>query len=137
MAWRNFIFRNFGLKVFSLVLAALIWFAIQAQLHTGARFPGNPFRPLETREFHRPITVLASATNRLALRIEPKEVHVKVIGDASTIKKLQAHEIQVFVKLTDAPRLEGSFPIEVILPRDVNLQDLQPSHVSIEPAGAN
>jgi len=137
MPLRNLIMHNFGLKAISLALAALIWVAIQTRLQTGTGFLGNLFHKIETLDFQRPITVLHSATNRQVLKIEPGEVRVKVAGDGATLSKLQPHEVQVFVKLTDAPRLQGSFPIEVILPRGVSLQEVLPSHVSVEPGGAD
>ncbi len=63
MSLRDFILNNFWQKIFSLVLAMLIWFAIDSNLEKKTIFPHNPLRPTHTRDFRRPIKILTSANN--------------------------------------------------------------------------
>jgi YbbR domain-containing protein len=131
---REFILKNFWLKVFSLVLAALIWAVIEASLRTDVKVaPPNPLRPLQTREFRLPITVMISANNRRVFKIDPPDIKVKVRGDDASLEKLEPDDIRVYVNLVDVPEPEGSFLVEVNVPRDITLQDFWPAHVRVQP----
>ncbi len=134
MSLRDKILHNFWLKVFSVILAMMIWFAIQSNLQTEAKFPQSPFRPVETRDFRRPIAISTSATNQLVFKIEPSHVSVKIRGDRSFVRKLNLSDIQVYVDLTDVRDVHGSFPIQVHVPREVGLYEVWPSRVHVETA---
>lgn len=134
MSLRDQILNNFWLKILSLLLATLIWFAIHSNLQLEYRFPQNLFRPVQTREFRVPIALLTRAASSQAFSLSPREATIKVRGDEAVLKALAASDIQPFVKLTDVPVLEGSFLIEVNVPRSVKLQEVLPTHAHVEPA---
>lgn len=133
MSLRDSIFNKFWLKLFSLALAFLLWFAIQSNLVSRSRGLANPLHPAETRDFRRPIAIMTSAANRRAFRIEPSEVDVRVGGTPDQLKKLNPHDILVQVKLVEVPNPQGSFPIEVTVPPQVSLQQVWPRHIYVEP----
>jgi len=125
MSWRDFILNRFWLKLFSLAMASLLWFAIQSNQYAE--------RPSETRDFRRPVAIPTSASKRRVFKLEPNEVDVRVGGRPELLKKLHPEDIHVHVKFTDAPNPQGSFPVEVSVPREVTLQWVWPSHVHVEP----
>ena len=61
MSLREHILNNFGLKILSLLLATLIWFAIHSNLQVDSRFPQNLFHLVQAREFRVPIALLTRA----------------------------------------------------------------------------
>lgn len=128
---RDFIQKNFWLKVFSLVLAALIWFVLQANLQTGVKYPENPFRPTKVREFNCPVTLLMSPTDRTLYKIEPPEVVVKVQGEGNVLAELDPEDVQAYVNISIVKNPQGGFKVETILPREVSLRSILPPHVFV------
>jgi YbbR domain-containing protein len=133
MAMRDFILNNFWLKVFSLVLATLIWYVINSNLEADSKASPSIFSSAldNTRDFRRPVTVITSAANRRLFSIHPTEVRIKVRGDRATLEKLTPEDIQVYVKLMDVPDSPGSVVLDVEVPRSVVLYQVSPSHVYV------
>src|SRR3954463_335569 len=118
---RDLIFQDFVLKLFSLVLAILIWltifFAIQKEV---TPLPGAPSHNARVRFFNLPIAVVATAQDVGAFRVEPSDVEITLEGDANLIEKLQKRDIRVMVDLSgiESPtnfhkRIEVSTPAGV------------------------
>lgn len=127
---------NFWLKLFSLVLATLIWFVISSNFPSAeTRVDLAPFRPNASRDFRRPVVVMMSANNVQPVRVDPTEVSVKVLGEQSVLDKLRPEDIEVYVNLQNAPNMkEGSFRVEVGAPREITIQQVWPAHVYVKPA---
>jgi hypothetical protein len=157
MSLRTFIEHNYWLKLFSLLLATLIWFIIRPlAIQTGKRpeaiqlqQPGTflPATGIVEGSFSRlPVMVLSSAADPRSFRIEPPEVSIEVSGPKDLMKDLTARDIQVLVDLTDLlvtrppGQLTNAFArkLTVNTPPGVNLVRVEPSAVRIErvaPAG--
>jgi YbbR domain-containing protein len=94
------VFEDIWLKLFSLVLAVLMWFTISSALRQG-----NPSSPLGTgpqasRTFlNVPVVVLSSAPQAGRFRIQPETVELTVQGDASSVNHLQDGDLRVVVDL--------------------------------------
>jgi YbbR domain-containing protein len=90
---RNLVLEDFWLKLFSLVLAVLIWltvtFASQKEVWTDQRIFS-----------HLPITILAAAEDVHNFRVSPSEVDVMVQGDRKVLQNLQGKDIRAMVDLT-------------------------------------
>ena len=132
MSLRDYILKNFWLKVFSVALAAFIWVVIESGLRVEKwemKMPFLPFRSLETHAYRLPVAVLASPTNQLALEIVPSEVTVSLRGDWPTLAKLDPEDIDVYVNLSQAPNPDGPFVVKVNTPREVSVQQIIPAHV--------
>jgi len=135
MRFRDLILSNFWLKVFSLVLAVMVWLAIHSNIQTGSLASQNPFRVPDNGEFARPIVLMTAPNDQQGYVVNPLSFNIKVNGDPEVLKKLNPEDIQVYVRLTDVPNAIGAFPVEVTkLPRNVTLQQVWPSHVHVEPA---
>ena len=90
---RNLLFEDFWLKLFSLVLALLVWltvtFVSQKEVGTESRVFSNL-----------PVTILASGEDLHNFRVSPREVEITVRGDPKTLQSLQSKDIQAAVDLT-------------------------------------
>ena len=126
---RSLILDNLWLKSFSLILAILIWVAIQSN-QSDNKFSLFPPRP-HTAEFPCPVRVLLSPASRSLFNVEPASVMVKVYGDDAVLKKLAAQSIQAYVRPADQPNLDYLFRVEVVVPRDVTIKEIIPEHVSV------
>ncbi len=134
MSWRDYILKNFWLKVFSVALAAFIWVVIESSLRVeklDMKMPFLPFRSQETHDYRLPVAILASPTNHLSLKIVPSEVTVSVRGDWPTLARLDPDEIDVYVNLGDAPNPDGPFVVKVNAPREVSIQQVIPPQVYV------
>lgn len=133
MSARDAILQNFWLKLFSLVLATMIWFAI-----FGAQTTLRPDRPAlgtVTRKFERvPITVMKSAADLRAFRVEPGTVEITVSGPIGKVQALTPSQLEVFISLTDVNDTVGATKkILVHIPHDIALLNVSPTEASITP----
>ena len=133
---RHPVFKHFGLKIISLGLAVLIWLVIKMSLERPGTSPPGLLRGPATQEYHCPVLVLHSATNAQIFQVQPPEVTVRLSGDPVVLRRLRADDIQAYVKVLDLAQAQGRFFVDAHLPRDVRLEDIQPSQVSVSPANA-
>lgn len=131
MSFRDFILNNFWQKIFSLVLAMLIWFAIDSNIEKKPSFVHNPLRPVVIRDFRRPIKILTSAQNTRAFKVEPNEVDVRISGDSDKVRRLDPEDIQPFIELHDGDT-NTMVVIKITPPREVVLELLIPTNVFVE-----
>jgi len=134
MRLRDKILNNFWLKVFSLLMATMIWFAVQSNLAGDTRQLQNPFHAAEARDFVRPVVVTTSATNQAMFKINPSEVRVTLRVERGAAKLLKASDIQAYVDLTETTQFHGSFPIKINAPRrGISQVDVWPQYAHVEP----
>ena len=124
---------NFWLKLFSLVLATLIWFVISSNFPSAeTRLNLAPFHPGTTKDFRRPVVVMMPAKNVQPFQVDPTEVTVKVLGEQSVLDKLREDDIEVYVNLMNVQNPQGSFRVEVGAPREITIQQVWPAHVYVK-----
>jgi len=133
MSARDAILQNFWLKLFSLVLATMIWFAI-----FGAQSNLRPDRPAlgtVTRKLEQvPITVMKSAADLRAFKVEPSAVEITVSGPLAKVQALTRQQVEVFINLTDMNDTVGpTKKILVHLPADIALLGVAPTEARIAP----
>jgi YbbR domain-containing protein len=98
MAWREFFTYNRWQKLFSLGLAVLIWFTVNA----GLRRSRDMDPEVPRRTFHDvPVSVLTRTAQEARFRLVPEKVDVVIEGDAEVLAKLSAAELEVYVNLMD------------------------------------
>ncbi len=137
MPWRDYILDRFWLKLFSFILATLIWFTITSN-QSETRFTWNPLRPIETVVYERPVRLATLPMNRRFFNVDPLVVSVAVRGNKSVLNRITPSDIQAFVNLSDAADSPGTYPIEVRgLPRNVTLERVTPPMVLVEPIRLN
>lgn len=130
---RDLVSKDIALKLFSLVLAILIWFTVSFAVEK-AETPMATFPlPLAERVFaNLPVIVLSSAQDVRDVSVDPKEVEVTVQGAAATLKNLQDKDIRVLVDLTG---IEAAHDLrkrlEVSTPAGVTLLRVDPTEVQV------
>lgn len=137
MSVRDAILQNFWLKLFSLVLATMIWFAI-----AGAQMNLRPDRPglgtLTRRIESVPITVMQSAADFRAFRVDPSHIDVTVRGPIAEVQALTARQLEVFINLTDAHDSAGlSKKILVHTPAGIAVVQVSHTEARIMPANSD
>jgi hypothetical protein len=134
MAWYRPITHNLWLKVFSIVLATLIYFVIKPDPLKDTKGLDNPLHPDVDRNFQVPVVLMTSAKNAQALQVDPTEVTVVVNGDPRDVYKLLPQDIEVSVRLLNVQNPQGSFRVDITAPRDVTVKQVWPAHVYVRPA---
>jgi hypothetical protein len=125
MFLRALFLHNFWWKLFSVVLATLIWLAVSDQRVASAEV---------TREFpHRPVLVMTGTGEHPALAIEPPEVSVLVRGPIALIGELNDQDIQVFLNLQGRTDVAGDFGLVVRAPPGVSEAVVFPKKVTLRP----
>jgi YbbR domain-containing protein len=131
--FRQLIFHDFWLKLFSLALAVLIWVTVSFAI----RQQGSPVStlglPVKERSFFGlPVVVLSSAEDVRTFKVSPSEVEVTVQGEAKILDKLQGREIRVIVDLTGVTSRGDFFKrIEVATPPGVTHVRVVPPEVQV------
>lgn len=133
MSIRDAVLHNFWLKLFSLVLATMIWFAIfSAQNSPRADRPlfGNA-----TVELQRlPVTVMKSAGDLRTFQLDPGTVNVTVQGPRAKAQVLTPADLEVFIDLADANDTVGrTKKILVHVPPDFSVVKVSPPEVRLRP----
>ena len=128
---RTLFLKDFWLKLFSFVLAVLMWFII----YFARDF--SPARPLtivtERRTYTElPVSILSSAEDIRSFRVNPKSVEVTVEGDPRTLKTVRPSDVRVMVNLSGISAAHDLRKrIEVIPPPGVNFVQVYPEEVQV------
>jgi YbbR domain-containing protein len=130
---RHLIFHDFWLKLFSLVLAILIWLTVSVAIKKEVSPVSSlVFTPGERMFYNLPITIISSAADVRDFKVSPHEVELAVRGDAKTLQSLQGRDIRVFVDLTTYdPKTDKTRRIEVATPAGVSHWRVNPDEVQI------
>ncbi|MFM8469668.1 MAG: CdaR family protein [Limisphaerales bacterium] len=135
MSARDAILQNFWLKLFSLVLATMIWFAI-AGAQSNSR-PGQPGLGAVTRKIKSvSITVMQSANDFRAFRVEPNAIDVTVRGPIAEVQALTARQLEVFINLTDVHDTTG-LNKKILVHSPAGIAVVQVSHTEARVTPAN
>ena len=131
--FRQLIFHDFWLKLFSLALAVLVWVTVSFAI----RQQGSPVTTLglpvkERSFFNLPVVILSSAEDVRTFKVSPNEVEVTVQGDAKILDKLQGKDIRAIVDLTGVANRGDLFKrIEVSTPPGVTHVRVLPPEVQV------
>ena len=137
---RNIFFRDFWLKLFSLVLAVLIWLIVWLFAIRKEAPPRSPLgdHSVEHVFFDVPVMVMSAAADVRAIHVNPDHVAIKVRGDFDKLQLLDAKlhndptakDVRAIVDLTDTT-LGGLHKIDVVVPPDVTLEQVDPDEVEV------
>jgi YbbR domain-containing protein len=128
----HLVFHDFWLKLFSLVLAILIWFTVSLASQKEVSPVGPLMRNLAQRTFLKlPVVVLSSAEGVGEIQIHPQEVEVTIEGEPRTLQNVQSKDIRAIVDLTGIKAAELRKRIEVSTPAGVTHVRVAPQEVEI------
>ena len=128
---RDLILKNFWLKMFSLVLATVIWFVLNTNQQLD--YP-QPTRQPQVKEFQCPVTLLVSPTEQKLYKVQPGQVTIKVYGDPGSIAEMSPEDIQAYVNLSARQDTEGWMRVDAVVPKGVSLRSILPEHVYVKPS---
>ncbi len=117
-------------KIFSLLLASLIWFAVHSglALNGASAELGRDVRAWEGL----PITVLTPAADLGHYEVSPAQVSVVLRGDAATLAKIRPQDLEVYVNLVEASDSHMTRRIHIYAPADTQVLSISPAEVQIE-----
>src|ERR1035441_7407954 len=95
---RDLFIKDFGWKLFSLLLAAFIWLTVHKIIEP--RTAAEPARNMTLTYDNLPVLVVAARADMRDYRLLQSSVSVTVSGPAEVIGKLQTNQIHAAVDLT-------------------------------------
>ncbi len=122
---RHLVLEDFWWKLFSLVLAILIWFTVtfasQKEIGTDRRVFVNL-----------PVTVVSSVEDVRNFKVSPGTVDVTVQGSAETLQNLQPKDIRAMVDLTGVTAASDLHEqVGVSVPAGVTFLGVVPEEVQV------
>jgi YbbR domain-containing protein len=123
---RNLVLEDFLLKLFSLMLAVLLWLTVSVARRKDSG--------IDQRVLSRmlPVTILASTEDVHNFRVNPSEVAVTVQANPKTLQNLQTNDIRAIVDLTGVGAArELRKRIEVSVPAGVTHMRVMPEEVQV------
>jgi len=129
---RSLLFEHFWLKLFSLLLAILVWLAVWA--NSGRDLGSREFdaRDVTTNLTSQPILIMTESGAHPPLNVEPPLVDIAVRGSHSQVSKLEANEVRAFVRMSERGDFDGAVPVHVQLPREIVLVMVSPASVRVK-----
>lgn len=122
---RHLFVEDFWWKLFSLVLALLVWFTVTFASEKDVRTDKRVFVNL-------PVTILSSAEDVRNFKVSPSEVQVTVQGHPETLQDLQARDIRPMVDLTGVAAAQDLRErVEVSVPAGVTFLRVVPEEVQV------
>ena len=119
---KKYIFRDFKLKVLSLILAAMLWFAVSYMGESKMGFSVKIGVDKLGKEF-------------IIKKIENEEVLITVDGPVSILKGIRARDIRLTLNMSDVKEGRHVFTLQetdVQTPKGVKVEALKPDFVAIE-----
>lgn len=132
MAARDWITKDFGWKLFSLVIAVLFWIAIRRNIGDTPS-PAMPFSTVDTIVLtNLPVSAMSGSADVRNAQIAPDVVAVQLSGPAEIMAALEANRVHASVNLTGIDAASGlPLPVEVSAPLGVMVDRIDPPKISV------
>lgn len=128
---RNLVVNDFWLKLFSLVLAVLIWFTVHFSINKDVS-PWTAVMGRTADEAVVTVPVNPPLMDGRAVSVIPQQVQVTLKGDPKELKELRIDDVHAQVNLADVELANGlRRPIEMILPQGIAYTHLVPPEVEV------
>lgn len=128
---RNLVVNDFWLKLFSLVLAVLIWLTVHFSINKDV----SPWAALIGRsadETVLPVHVSVPVMDARTVKVEPQDVQVTLRGDPKLLNGLRTNDVHAQVNLTDVESASGlRRPVEIVLPEGISYTHVKPAEVEV------
>jgi YbbR domain-containing protein len=133
MTLRHAIFHNFWLKLISLALATIIWFAIDSGIRNDFSLIRPRSNSLAQELLRLPVSIVTQPGDTRAFSISPKDVIVTVVGEDAVLRKLQPQIMKVYIDLTEfQSRNPVAIEAHVHSPPNVTVHKINPTVVTVE-----
>lgn len=134
---RNIFFRDFWLKLFSLVLATLIWllvylFAIKKDLSPSVGLRGVTPENWSFTFRDIPVLVVSTAADVRNFKVDPDTVSVTVRGNRKDVEAIHPEDIRALVDLTGIePSSDLTKRISVTVPANITFVSAEPDKIKV------
>jgi YbbR domain-containing protein len=131
---RDLFFKDFGWKLFSLLLAAFIWITVNRIISEPKPATVSPAAS-HVRYSNVPVSVVATAADTHLYGINSNTVSVTVSGPSEVMNTLQANQIHASVDLSDFDDKTRDLRrrVEVTVPWGVTVVDVEPAEIRVVP----
>ena len=102
---RDFFRHNIWQKVFSLILAVLIWFTVKAEISLGRGFGVSD--DIRQTFDHVPVAVLRRPDSADKFAVEPAEVSVTISGAPAAVHSVSRESFSVYVNMVETEMVAG------------------------------
>jgi hypothetical protein len=123
---------HFWLKLFSLLLAILVWLAVRANVSRELVSREFDAREATTNFIGRPIYIMTESGSHPPLNIDPPMVDIAIRGGLSEIRRVDANDLRAFVRISGRADFDGTVPVHVQLPKDTALVMVSPAVVHVK-----
>jgi YbbR domain-containing protein len=128
---RDFFFKDLGWKIFSLLLAAALWFIANRILHeheTPAAETGSSSITFGSL----PVKIVCASADVHEFRATPSMVKVTVVGPPSVMGALAADDLHATVTLAGAGLIQGTMlRVDIAVPPNVAVSNIEPNRVLV------
>ena len=131
---RDFFVKDFGWKLFSLLLAAFIWYTVHKIIEEPKAATVSPAN-IPVTYGNVPLAIVATAADMHLFGVNSNTVAVTVSGEKEVMDVLQANQIRATVDLSDF----GNNPkdlerrVDVSVPWGVTVVNVEPAKVKVLP----
>lgn len=132
MAKRAWITKDFGWKLFSLILAVASWIAIRRNIGE-APTPVMPFASVQTITFtNLPVYAVSANADVHNAQIEPAVVAVKLSGPSEIMAVLEENKIHAMVNLTGVNSASDlPLSVDISTPPGVAVDQIDPPKITV------
>lgn len=128
---RDLFIKDWGWKLFSLLLAVIIWFTVHRILQGTAIQPGADGVNLVTYG-NLPVDVISTKADVREYRPLQSTVTVTVSGSSEAIGKLQANQIHAIISLSDLEGVNDTKQrVEVSVPAGITVISIKPESIGV------
>jgi hypothetical protein len=133
MATRDWLIKDFGWKLFSLVLAVAIWLTVHKILEESAPPPPVvPPQPVAMTFTNLPVLIVSAAADVREFHVTPNAVTVTVSGQPEIMAALRAGQVHALVDLTDIEAARDLHRrVDISMPTGVTLVNVEPPEVNV------
>jgi hypothetical protein len=133
MSIRSLILHNFWIKLFSVLLATLIWFAVQSGIEKKVQPPKNPITSPNTKNIYVPVRILTQPGEAVDFKVEPAEIVISVTGEDANLRDLDPKKNVAYVNLTGfRSSRETNQQVQLDVPNGITVNSMLPRAVKIE-----
>jgi YbbR domain-containing protein len=130
----DLLFKDFGWKLFSLLLAAFIWYTVQKLIEEPKAAIVSPANePVQYGEV--PVQIMAAAADRHLFQVNSNSVAVTVSGPPAAMNVLQGNQIHASVDLSDFDgKAKNAYRrVDVSVPWGITVVNVEPALLKIVP----
>jgi hypothetical protein len=131
---RDIFLKDLGWKLFSVLLAAFIWYTVHKIIEEPRAAIVSPAS--RQAEFGNvPVFIVATAADMRQYGVNSNDVSVTVSGPPDVMDVLQANQIHAIVNLSDfdSQTKDLDRPVEVSVPWGVTVVDVEPARLRVIP----